>query len=126
VKTLNERFNWDKEEARKIWCFGPEQSGPNVFIDRTIGVQYLDEIKDSVTSAFQWVTKEGVLCDENMRGVKFCLTDVKLIPDAIHRGGGQIIPAARRVCYASQLTAAPRLQEPLFLCEIQCEDTVVS
>jgi len=52
MKTLVESFEWDKEEARKIWCFGPEQRGPNVFIDRTVGIQYLDEIKDSVETAF--------------------------------------------------------------------------
>jgi len=66
------------------------------------------------------------MCNENMRGVKVCLTDAKLIADAIHRGGGQMIPAARRVCYASQLTAKPRLQEPIFLCEIQSDSSVVS
>jgi len=42
--------------------------------------------------------------------------------DAIHRGGGQIIPTARRVYYASVLTAEPRFQEPIFLCEIQTPD----
>merc|ERR1712027_292675 len=33
------------------------------------------------------------------------------------RGGGQIIPTARRVLYASALTAAPRLMEPVYLVE---------
>jgi elongation factor 2 len=40
-----------------------------------------------------------------MRGVRINLIDATLISDSIHRGGGQIIPAARRVIYASQLTA---------------------
>jgi elongation factor 2 len=48
----------------------------------------MNEIRDHVTAGFQWATKEGALCQENMRGVKFSLTDVKLIADAIHRGGG--------------------------------------
>ena len=39
--------------------------------------------------------------------------------DAIHRGGGQIIPTARRVLYASMITAEPRLMEPVYQCEIQ-------
>jgi elongation factor 2 len=43
--------------------------------------------------------------------------------DAIHRGGGQIIPTARRVCYAAQLLASPGLQEPMFLVEIACPDS---
>lgn len=88
------------------------------------GVQYLNEIKDSVVAGFQWATKEGVLCDENMRAVRFNIHDVTLHADAIHRGGGQIIPTARRCFYASVLTAAPRLMEPVYLCEIQCPENV--
>ena len=62
---------------------------------------------------------QGVLCDENMRAVRFNIYDVTLHTDAIHRGGGQIIPTARRVLYACTLTAAPRLMEPVYLVEIQ-------
>ncbi len=62
---------------------------------------------------------QGVLCEENMRGVRFDVHDVTLHTDAIHRGGGQIIPTARRVLYACQLTAEPRLMEPVYLVEIQ-------
>jgi len=78
-----------------------------------------------VIGALQWVTKEGVLTQENMRGVRFNLMDVVLHADAIHRGGGQIIPTARRVFYAAQLTAQPRLMEPIFLVEIQCPQTAI-
>ena len=59
------------------------------------------------------------MCDENMRGVRFNIHDVTLHTDAIHRGGGQIIPTARRVLYACSLTAQPRLMEPVYLVEIQ-------
>ncbi|CAH1796222.1 unnamed protein product [Owenia fusiformis] len=119
-KYLVDKYDWEPGEARKIWCFGPEGTGPNLLVDVSKGVQYLDEIKDSVVAGFQWATKEGVLCDENMRGVRFNIHDVTLHADAIHRGGGQIIPTARRVLYASVLTAKPCLLEPIYLCEIQC------
>ena len=66
----------------------------------------------------------GVMCDENMRGVRFDVMDVTLHADAIHRGGGQIIPTARRVLYASYLTAAPSILEPVYLVEIQCPEQV--
>lgn len=33
-----------------------------------------------------------------------------------------MIPTARRVVYAAQLTAAPRLLEPVYLVEIQCPE----
>jgi len=117
---LADKFGYDVGEARKIWCFGPEGTGPNIVIDASKGVQYLNEIKDSVVAGFQWASKEGVLCDENMRGVRFNIHDVTLHADAIHRGGGQIIPTARRCLYACVLTAEPRLMEPVYLVEIQC------
>lgn len=52
--------------------------------------------------------------------------DVTLHADAIHRGGGQIIPTCRRVIYASCLTAQPRILEPVFLVEITCPQQAVS
>jgi len=118
-KVLAEEHGWDPTDARKIWCFGPETTGANVLVDMTKAVQYLNEIKDSCVSAFQWASKEGVLCDENMRGIRFNVLDVTLHADAIHRGGGQIIPTARRVYYAAELTGQPRLMEPVYLVEIQ-------
>jgi len=122
---LADKYEYDVGEARKIWCFGPDTTGPNLMIDCTKGVQYLNEIKDSVVAGFQWATKEGVLCDENMRGVRFNIYDVTLHTDAIHRGGGQIIPTARRVLYASALTAGPAMMEPVYLVEIQCPENAV-
>merc|ERR1712141_46761 len=122
---LADKYDYDVTEARKIWCFGPEGTGPNLVIDCTKGVQYLNEIKDSVVAGFQWASKEGVLCEENMRGCRYDIHDVTLHADAIHRGGGQIIPTTRRVIYACALTAAPRLLEPVYLVEIQCPETAI-
>ena len=48
-------------------CFGPDTTGPNMLTDVTKGVQYLNEIRDSCIAAFQWASKEGVMCEENMR-----------------------------------------------------------
>merc|ERR1712133_313025 len=122
---LSEKYEFDATDARKIWCFGPDTNGPNILVDVTKGVQYLNEIKDSVVAGFQWATKEGVLCDENMRGVRFNIYDVTLHADAIHRGGGQIIPTARRCLYACIITAQPRIMEPVYLVEIQCPEVAV-
>jgi len=124
-KYLMEKYEWDGNDIKKIWCFGPETVGPNLVVDQTKGIQYLNEIKDSVVSAFQVATKEGVLCDENMRGIRFNILDVTLHTDAIHRGGGQIIPTARRCFLGSEYTAEPRLLEPVFLVDILCPDEVM-
>ena len=125
ARHLAENFDWDVGEARKIWCLGPDGTGPNMLVDVTKGVQYLNEIKDSVVAGFQWASKEGVLCEENMRSVRFDVHDVTLHTDAIHRGGGQIIPTARRALYACELTAEPRIMEPVYLVEIQCPNSAI-
>lgn len=126
VKILKEKYDWDDTSARKIWCYGPDTDGPNLVVDETQGVQYLNEIKEHVNSGFQWVTKEGPLCEENMRGIRFNIKDVTLHTDSIHRGAGQLMPATRRVCFASLMTATPTLQEPVFLVEITCPQDVMS
>ncbi|KAF8846163.1 P-loop containing nucleoside triphosphate hydrolase protein [Paxillus ammoniavirescens] len=125
ARILADEYGWDVTDARKIWCFGPETTGPNLLVDVTKGVQYLNEIKDSCVAAFQWATKEGVCAEENMRGVRVNVMDVTLHTDAIHRGGGQIIPTCRRVCYAACLLATPGLQEPVYLVEIQCPENAI-
>jgi translation elongation factor EF-G len=38
-----------------------------------------------------------------IRNVKFKILDATLAQEPIYRGGGQIIPTARRVCYSSFL-----------------------
>jgi elongation factor 2 len=90
-----------------------------LLVEQTKAVQYLNEIKDSFVSGFQWATREGPIAEEPLRSVRFNVMDVTLHADAIHRGGGQIIPTARRVLYAATLLAEPALQEPVFLVEIQ-------
>jgi len=123
ARYLADTYGWDVTDARKIWTFGPDTTGPNVFLDGSKGVQYMNEIKDSCVAAFQWATKEGAMTEEPMRGIRYNILDCTLHADAIHRGGGQIIPTARRVCYAAQLLASPALQEPMFLVEIACPDS---
>jgi elongation factor 2 len=123
-KKLEKEFNWDKTDSLKIWSFGPAPEeaggsyGANVFVDQTKAIQYLNEIKESVNSGLLWASRQGVLCEENMRGIRFNLHDVKMHADSIHRGMGQIQPTARRVMFACCLTADCRFQEPIFVCNI--------
>jgi len=125
-RILKDKYDWDDNTTRKIWCYGPETDGANLVIDQTQAVQYLNEIKEHVNSAFQWTTKEGPLCEENMRGIRFNIMDVTLHADAIHRGAGQLMPPTRRCCFAAELTAKPTLQEPVFLVEITCPQEAMS
>merc|ERR1712194_705808 len=129
ARILIDQFGWDKTECMKIWSFGPndlEVGGANVLIDCTKGIQYLNEIKESVNSGLQWAGRAGPLAEENMRGIRFNLLDVKLHADSIHRGMGQIQPTARRVFYGAALMADARFMEPIFRAVIACPEECVA
>merc|ERR1711881_490023 len=126
TKLLKEKFSWDATDATKIWAWGPETDGANLVVDKTQGVQYLLEIKEHVNSAWQWISKEGPLCEENMRGVRMNIMDVTMHADSIHRGAGQIAPPMRRCSFAALMTGKPTLQEPVFLVEITCPAEAMS
>ena len=117
-KRLVEDFGWEKDDTSKIWCFGPENIGANMVVETTKGVQYMNDIKESVCSSFQWASKQGVLANETMRGMRFNIEHAELHGDSSHRGGGQIIQAARRLFYALELLSTPTLLEPVFACDI--------
>jgi len=125
ARILADDYGWDVTDARKIWCFGPDTNGANLLVDQTKAVQYLNEIKDSVVSGFQWASREGPVAEEPMRSCRFNIMDVTLHADAIHRGGGQLIPTARRVLYAAALLAEPGLLEPVYLVEIQVPESAM-
>lgn len=116
-------YNWDLLAARSIWAFGPEQSGPNILLDDTLPSEVdknlLGVVKDSIVQGFQWATREGPLCEEPIRNVKFKILDASIAAEPIHRGGGQIIPTSRRVAYSAFLMATPRLMEPYNFVEVQ-------
>ncbi|KAL4798145.1 P-loop containing nucleoside triphosphate hydrolase protein [Aspergillus venezuelensis] len=120
ARFFEERYDWDKLAGRSIWAFGPDEMGPNILQDDTLPSQVdkklLGSVRDSITQGFSWGTREGPLCEEPIRNAKFRLTDVSLADQAIYRGGGQIIPTARRAVYSSFLMASPRLMEPIYSC----------
>ena len=119
-------FGWEEASTpQKIWCFGDDGIGPNIYCERTVGVAYLNEIKDSVVGGFKWACNEGPMSEERVRGLKMWLNDVTLHADAIHRGMGQISPTSRRVVYAGMYLANPALLEPIFLVNITCPQGIV-
>jgi U5 small nuclear ribonucleoprotein component len=154
------KYEWDLLASRSIWAFGPDSTGPNLLLDDTLPTEVdkdrLRSVKDSVVQGFQWATREGPLCDEPIRNVKFKILDAKISEDPLHRyphpplscllsyalsvcnvvvvvvmvclcsSGGQIIPTARRVAYSAFLLATPRLMEPIYFVEIQAPADCVS
>lgn len=116
------KYQWDVLAARSIWAFGPDQRCPNLLMDDTLPGEVdkalLNTVKDSIVQGFQWAAREGPLCEEPIRHVRFKLLDAVVAGEAIHRGGGQVIPTARRVAYSAFLTATPRMMEPYLFSEI--------
>ncbi|KAG6625720.1 110 kDa U5 small nuclear ribonucleoprotein component CLO [Carya illinoinensis] len=133
-KTIGEFFeknyHWDVLASRSIWAFGPDKQGPNILLDDTLSGEVdknlLNAVKDSIVQGFQWGAREGPLCDEPIRNVKFKIVDARIAPEPLHRGSGQIIPTARRVAYSAFLMATPRLMEPMYYVEIQTPIDCVS
>jgi len=127
---FQEKYQWDLLASRSIWAFGPDEGGPNILLDDTLPSQVdkkvLGTVKQHITQGFQWGAREGPLCDEPMRNVKFRILDASLAQEPIFRGGGQIVPTARRVCYSSFLMATPRLMEPIYYVEVQAPADCIS
>lgn len=117
-------YGWDVLASRSVWAFGPDPGhGPNLLVDDTLSSEtdkkLLYSVKHSIVEGFHWSTREGPLCEEPIRSVKFKILGAKLDQGPINRNRHQIIPAARRVAYASFLLASPRLMEPVYFVEVQ-------
>lgn len=126
---IGDKYEWDLLASRSVWAFGPDAQSPNIFMDDTLAGEVnkplLQTVRDSIVQGFRWGCREGPLCEEPVRNVKFKLMDVSLAGEPLHRGGGQMIPTARRAAYSSFLTATPRLMEPVYLVQIQAPVDVV-
>jgi elongation factor 2 len=127
ARYIVDTFKWDVTDARKIWTFGcPPDALGNTLVDVTKGVQYLNEIKDSMVGAFIQGSAAGIICDEPMRGVRFNLEDLTLHADSIHRGAGQIMPPCKRALYCCQLVSEPCIYEPMYLCDITVPQNAIA
>ena len=123
------KYKWDLLSARSVWAFGPTSLGPNILMDDTLPSEVDKNLllgcKQSLVQGFQWAMREGPLCEEPVRNVKTKIIDATIASTPILRGGGQIIPTARRAIYSSILTASPRLMEPVYSMQIQCPGDIV-
>lgn len=52
---LSDKYEYDVTEARKIWCFGPDTTGPNLLIDVTKGnfYNYVIRIRFTISLFFR-------------------------------------------------------------------------
>tara|TARA_A100001037_G_scaffold304138_1_gene340015 strand:- start:19005 stop:21191 length:2187 start_codon:yes stop_codon:yes gene_type:complete len=87
--------------------------GPNIILDETKGIQYLNETMELVLEGFEEALDEGSLAREPVQGALVRLLDVKLHEDAIHRGPAQVIPAVRDALQKALIASHARLLEPV-------------
>lgn len=115
AKVLREEGKMETEDARNVWVIDEENC--NLFINRTVGVQRLDEVKEILRQGFMWVMKEGPLAGEPVMGVAIRLVNAMIHEDPAHRGPAQLTPTIRKAIFGSMLSANPVLLEPIY--EIQ-------
>lgn len=110
ITNILREHEWPAEEARNVWSIDPHGC---ILVDRTKGIQYLNEVKDYIISGFLSAMDDGPLTREYVRGAKVNLENAELHSDPAHRGPAQIIPMVRRAIYACLLSADPILLEPI-------------
>ncbi len=108
---------WSAEEARRVWAVDNERG--NILVDMTKGVQYLQESKQMLISAFYDFVKEGALCREPVRGVKVVIVDAEFHEDPAHRTLAQVVPMMHRALLGGELAAEPSLYEPIMKIQVQ-------
>ncbi len=123
VKLLQEEYGWDALASRSLWAIGPDVAKGNVLLDDLLpsspAKEQVKDIRESLVQGFNWAVREGPLCDEPVRNVKFRLLDASVTAESVYRGAGMIVPTARRVAHAAVVTASPRLMEPTFIIQVQ-------
>ena len=103
-----EALGMDREEVKNVYWI----RNANMFVNCTKGIQYLHETKELLVDAFKEAMDKGPRTWEPVHGLLVKLMDAKLHEDSIHRGPGQVIPAARSGIYGAMVEAGTTLLEP--------------
>lgn len=101
-------YGMDYDEAKTVTTI----FNKCVFEDQTKGVQFLNEVIEMVIDGFKEVLEDGPMGREPCMKLKVQLHDVSLHEDPVHRGQGQIIPAARWGIRQAMIRANSTLLEP--------------
>ncbi|KAG7889836.1 hypothetical protein KL936_002510 [Ogataea polymorpha] len=129
AKRLRNDYGWDALAARSVWAFGPDETGTCILLEDTLpedtDKSRLAELKELIIQGFKWSTREGPLCDEPVRNIKFRIIGAQLSTNFMESNGAQIIQMSRKACYAAMMIATPRLLEPVYEIEILCFSSVL-
>ncbi len=104
-----QEYGMDKDDAKRVW----DVYKHSIFVNKTRGIQYLDEIKELLLEGFESALDDAPLANEKAMGIRVNLMDAKIHEDAVHRGPAQVLPAIRRAVYGAMMLAQPTLMEPI-------------
>ncbi|PIO61335.1 GTP-binding domain protein [Teladorsagia circumcincta] len=95
-----------------------EESGEHVLLGT--GELYMDSVMHDMRKVFSEIDIKVAdpVVTFSIRNVKFKMLDAVIAKEPLYRGGGQVIPTARRCAYSAFLMATPRLMEPYFVVEV--------
>ncbi|VEU21395.1 DEKNAAC102388 [Brettanomyces naardenensis] len=130
-KFFRQKYGWDALAARSIWAFGPVESHSTCILcdDTLAGDVDKDSIvavKEAIVQGFKWAAREGPLCNEPIRDIRFRIIDADISSSNIEANSAQIIQMVRNACHSAIMTATPRLLEPVYEIEIFCPRIVVN
>ena len=57
----------------------------------------MNSARDAIIQGFQWGTREGPLCEEPIRNVKFKILDAVIAQEPLHRGGMYLLIVAQEI-----------------------------
>jgi len=83
-----------------------------MLVDMTHGVQYMNEVEETLVDGFVEAVTTGPMAREKCTGVIATIVDAQIHEDPVHRGPAQIMPAIRRPIWAGMLMAGVVLLEP--------------
>ncbi len=96
------------DDSKNVWAV----NNHSILINRTKGIQNLNEVRELIIEGFVDATNEGPVAKEKVSGIIVSLEDTTLHEDAIHRGPAQVLPAITRGIYACVLAGNYVLLEP--------------
>ncbi|KAL6624618.1 hypothetical protein ACP70R_031939 [Stipagrostis hirtigluma subsp. patula] len=85
---------------------------------------YLEAVRKSIVSGFQFATNARPICHEPMWGLAFLVEHYIFADNAVTNSNqyniftGQVITAVKEACREAVLQSKPRLVEPIYLCEL--------
>jgi len=84
----------------------------NLFVDKTRGVKFLNDVIELVVKAFQNICDEGPLAGEPTVKLMVKIHDASIHEDHVHRGPAQVIPAVREAITRGMIDAGATILEP--------------